>query len=88
MFFLILILGDFSYQTCTKFGVSIETKRVMSDSQEMNKNGSNVDQPGADEEDIVNPWEVSTHSAKGVDYDKLISKVFFKSFTLVFVHIR
>lgn len=46
----------------------------MSDSQGMNKNGSNVDQPGADEEDIVNPWEVSTHSAKGVDYDKLISK--------------
>nr|XP_011425754.2 tryptophan--tRNA ligase, cytoplasmic [Crassostrea gigas] len=46
----------------------------MSDSQEMNKNGSNVDQPGADEEDIVNPWEVSTHSAKGVDYDKLITR--------------
>lgn len=40
----------------------------------MNKNGSNVDQPGADEEDIVNPWEVSTHSAKGVDYDKLITR--------------
>lgn len=59
---------------CTKFGVSIETKRVMSDSQGMNKNGSNVDQPGADEEDIVNPWEVSTHSAKGVDYDKLITR--------------
>lgn len=46
----------------------------MSDSQGMNKNGSNVDQPGADEEDIVNPWEVSTHSAKGVDYDKLITR--------------
>lgn len=61
----------------------------MSDSQGMNKNGSNVDQPGADEEDIVNPWEVSTHSAKGVDYDKLISKVFFKiSFSSVFVHTR
>lgn len=59
----------------------------MSDSQGMNKNGSNVDQPGADEEDIVNPWEVSTHSAKGVDYDKLISK-FLYSFTPVFVHIR
>lgn len=40
----------------------------------MNKNGSNVDQSGADEEDIVNPWEVSTHSAKGVDYDKLITR--------------
>lgn len=46
----------------------------MSDSQGMNKNGSNVDQSGADEEDIVNPWEVSTHSAKGVDYDKLITR--------------
>lgn len=48
----------------------------MSDSKGMNKNGSNVDQTVADEEDIVNPWEVSTHSAKGVDYDKLISKFF------------
>lgn len=55
----------------------------MSDSQGMNKNGSNVDQPGADEEDIVNPWEVSTHSAKGVDYDKLISKFFLKKFVFI-----
>jgi hypothetical protein len=29
---------------------------------------------GGEEEDVVNPWEVSTQSAKGVDYDKLISK--------------
>lgn len=27
-----------------------------------------------EEDDIVNPWEVATSSAKGVDYDKLISK--------------
>lgn len=27
---------------------------------------------GADEEDTVDPWHVSTTSAKGVDYDKLI----------------
>ncbi|XP_062611739.1 tryptophan--tRNA ligase, cytoplasmic-like, partial [Saccostrea cucullata] len=32
------------------------------------------DQVNEEEEDIVNPWEVSTHSAKGVDYDKLIRK--------------
>ncbi len=25
-------------------------------------------------EDIVNPWEVSSASEKGIDYDKLISK--------------
>lgn len=27
-----------------------------------------------DEADVVNPWEVATSSATGVDYDKLISK--------------
>lgn len=27
-----------------------------------------------DEDDVVNPWEVATSSATGVDYDKLISK--------------
>jgi len=27
-----------------------------------------------DGEDIVNPWDVVSKSAKGVDYDKLISK--------------
>lgn len=27
-----------------------------------------------DNEDIVNPWEVSSSSPTGVDYDKLISK--------------
>ena len=27
---------------------------------------------GADEEDTVDPWNVSTNNAKGVDYDKLI----------------
>lgn len=58
----------------------------MSDSQGMNKNGSNVDQFGADEEDIVNPWEVSTHSAKGVDYDKLISKFFNCSHQYLYIY--
>lgn len=29
---------------------------------------------GADDEDTVNPWDVSTTNAKGVDYDKLIGK--------------
>uniref|UniRef100_A0A7N8WVV3 Tryptophan--tRNA ligase, cytoplasmic n=1 Tax=Mastacembelus armatus TaxID=205130 RepID=A0A7N8WVV3_9TELE len=33
-------------------------------------NGPAVD--GADDEDTVDPWNVSTTSAKGVDYDKLI----------------
>lgn len=27
-----------------------------------------------DEDDVVNPWEVATSAATGVDYDKLISK--------------
>lgn len=27
-----------------------------------------------DEDDVVNPWEVATSSATGLDYDKLISK--------------
>jgi len=25
-------------------------------------------------EDVVNPWNVASSSAKGIDYDKLISK--------------
>lgn len=29
---------------------------------------------GADDEDTVDPWNVSTTNAKGVDYDKLIGK--------------
>lgn len=29
----------------------------------------------SEDEDIVNPWNVSTKNAKGVDYDKLIGKV-------------
>ena len=31
------------------------------------------DDTAAPEEDIVNPWSVQSSSAKGVDYDKLIS---------------
>lgn len=27
---------------------------------------------GTNDEDTVNPWDVSTSNAKGVDYDKLI----------------
>lgn len=30
---------------------------------------------GADDDDTVDPWNVSTTSAKGVDYDKLIGKI-------------
>ena len=35
---------------------------------------STESQPAGDEdaEDVVNPWSVSSSSAKGVDYDKLI----------------
>ena len=29
---------------------------------------------GQEEEDVVDPWKVESKSAKGVDYDKLISK--------------
>lgn len=36
-------------------------------------NGSATD--GIDEEDNVDPWNVSTSNAKGVDYDKLIGKI-------------
>lgn len=28
-----------------------------------------------DDDDVVNPWSVSTSNAKGVDYDKLIGKI-------------
>ncbi len=31
-------------------------------------------------DDIVNPWEVASSSAKGVDYDKLISNLILFSF--------
>ena len=30
---------------------------------------------GADDDDTVDPWNVSTTNAKGVDYDKLIGKI-------------
>ncbi|XP_048773739.1 tryptophan--tRNA ligase, cytoplasmic [Ostrea edulis] len=48
----------------------------MSDPKEMEKMSLKDDDPAGDdeEEDVVNPWEVSTQSAKGVDYDKLIRK--------------
>lgn len=34
-------------------------------------------QATADDEDTVDPWNVSTTSAKGVDYDKLIGEILF-----------
>ena len=38
---------------------------------------NNVDQNEdlEDEEDVVDPWSVTSKSDKGVDYDKLISKL-------------
>lgn len=30
---------------------------------------------GNDDEDTVDPWNVSTTNAKGVDYDKLIGRI-------------
>lgn len=36
-------------------------------------NGTAAD--GAIDEDTVDPWNVSTTNAKGVDYDKLIGKI-------------
>ena len=35
---------------------------------------------GADDGDVITPWEVSSTSAAGVDYDKLISKFIFTDF--------
>jgi hypothetical protein len=32
------------------------------------------DKGAGDQDDIVNPWDVQSTSATGVDYDKLISK--------------
>ncbi|XP_062590506.1 tryptophan--tRNA ligase, cytoplasmic-like [Saccostrea cucullata] len=46
----------------------------MSNPSQIEKMSLKDDQVNEEEEDIVNPWEVSTHSAKGVDYDKLIRK--------------
>ena len=45
------------------------------------------DQLAEEGDDIVNPWEVASHSAKGVDYDKLISKIYLTSsnFDVTFV---
>ena len=39
--------------------------------------------PG-EQEDVVDPWNVKSSSDKGVDYDKLISKIFM--FITVFTH--
>ena len=38
-----------------------------------------------EEEDVVDPWTVASSSAKGVDYDKLISKFIFFWKWLVYV---
>ena len=40
-------------------------------SEEFNKLEQSVEKEIVD--DVVNPWEVASNSAKGVDYDKLIS---------------
>lgn len=36
-----------------------------------------------DADDVVNPWNVESSSLKGVDYDKLISKCYWKLVCLV-----
>lgn len=38
----------------------------------------------SDSEDVVNPWNVTSASEKGVDYDKLISEFIFFVLSLVF----
>ena len=45
------------------------TSEVGKVSEEMKNTGDDVD-------DIVNPWDVVSVSSKGVDYGKLISKLF------------
>ena len=36
--------------------------------------GNENDEDDVDEDDVVDPWKVESKSAKGIDYDKLISK--------------
>lgn len=51
----------------------LEAKLKMEETVE---NGVNVPPvEGQKEEDFVDPWNVSTKSATGIDYDKLIGKV-------------
>ena len=43
--------------------------------------------PG-EQEDVVDPWNVKSSSDKGVDYDKLISKIFMFVTVLTHTHTR
>ncbi len=55
----------------------MSAEEVNSKMEEMKVNDtatSNHEDEQQQEEDDVNPWSVSSKSAKGVDYDKLISK--------------
>jgi len=40
-----------------------------------------------EDDDIVNPWEVSTTSLKGIDYDKLIRMSLFTFFQFIYIYI-
>ena len=48
----------------------------MADDVESELNEMNIEEKEKeDSEDVVDPWTVASSSAKGVDYDKLISKI-------------
>jgi hypothetical protein len=40
------------------------------------QNGKQNEQNGDKDGDVVTPWTVTSSSATGIDYDKLISKLF------------
>lgn len=51
-------------------------REVMGDQQEPSVEKLSVeDSNGAPEDDVVDPWTVTSTSDSGVDYDKLISKL-------------
>ena len=57
----------------------------MTETQSSVENCQNTDDTVAveDEDDIVDPWKVESKSAKGVDYDKLISRFSFRFLCII-----
>lgn len=50
------------------------TAECSGDNAENKENATAAEQRRESSEDLVTPWEVSSRSDKGVDYDKLISE--------------
>ena len=53
---------------------NLEVEEAKLKIDEMKLEGENQSNGVVEEEDEVNPWNVTSKSASGVDYDKLISK--------------